>query len=98
MHRSNANIMTDPAFAGSQRKGNPVKIPEILMIETVHQPGSLAKVLKAVAVQGGNVVQVNHHREGFELPFGHVAIEIAVETRDAEHAERIGSALEKYRR
>lgn len=67
-------------------------------VQVPDEPGSLAKVLKAVAVQGGNVVQVNHHREGFELPFGHVAIEIAVETRDAEHAERIGSALEKYRR
>lgn len=68
---------------------------------TVHvpdEPGSLAKVLKAVAGQGGNVVQVHHHREGFELPFGLVAIEIAVETRDAEHAGRIGDALGKYRR
>lgn len=60
------------------------------------EPGSLAKVLKTIASHGGNVVQVDHHREGFDLPFGKVEIEIAVETRDAEHAERIGKALEKY--
>lgn len=29
-----------------------MKIPEILMIETVHQPGSLARVLQAIADAG----------------------------------------------
>jgi threonine dehydratase len=60
------------------------------------QPGSLAKVLAIVAKHGGNVVQVDHHREGFALPFGKVEIEISVETRDAEHASRIMKALEGY--
>jgi threonine dehydratase len=60
------------------------------------QPGSLAKVLTIIAKHGGNVVQVNHHREGFALPFGKVEIEISVETRDADHASRIMRALEAY--
>ncbi|MEX0865220.1 MAG: threonine ammonia-lyase [Acidimicrobiia bacterium] len=60
------------------------------------QPGSLAKVLAAVAKHGGNVVQVDHHREGFALPFGKVEIEISVETRDADHAAGIMKALEGY--
>lgn len=66
MHRSNANIMTDPAFAGSQRKGNPVKIPEILMIETVHQPGSLARVLQVIADAGLTIdhLQALHREQG----------------------------------
>lgn len=66
---------------------------------TVHvpdQPGSLARVLTIVAKHGGNVGQVDHHREGFDLPFGKVEIEISVETRDADHAERIRKALEGY--
>ncbi len=66
---------------------------------TVHvpdQPGSLAKILKLVANEGGNVVQIDHHREGFGLPFGRVEIEIAVETKDAEHAAQIATALGKY--
>ena len=29
-----------------------MKIPEILMVETVHQPGSLAKVLQVIAEAG----------------------------------------------
>ena len=57
------------------------------------QPGSLAAILDKIAAHHGNVVQIDHHREGFGLPFGTVEIEIAVETRDAEHAEAIGNAI-----
>ena len=61
------------------------------------QPGNLASVLHAVADRGGNVLQVEHHREGFGLPFGRVEIEISVETKDADHSARIAEALEPYR-
>jgi hypothetical protein len=42
------------------------------------------------------VVQIDHHREGFGLPFGKVEIEIAVETSDADHAAAIGEALASH--
>jgi threonine dehydratase len=61
------------------------------------QPGNLALVLQAVADNGGNVLQVEHHREGFGLPFGRVEIEISVETKDSDHAARIAEALQPYR-
>jgi threonine dehydratase len=61
------------------------------------QPGNLASVLQAVADNGGNVLQVEHHREGFGLPFGRVEIEISVETKDSDHAARIAEALQPYR-
>jgi threonine dehydratase len=61
------------------------------------QPGNLAAVLQTIAAEGGNVLLVEHHREGFGLPFGWVEIEISVETRDADHAARIEAALEPYR-
>ena len=60
------------------------------------QPGNLASVLQTVAGAGGNVIQVEHHREGFGVPFGKVEIEISVETKDADHAARIAEALEPY--
>ena len=60
------------------------------------QPGSLARVLAAIAKNGGNIVQVDHHREGFALPFGKVEIEISVETRDADHAAMIRKALTPF--
>ena len=62
-------------------------------VVTSDQPGSLAAALHVIAGLGGNVVQVDHHREGFGLPFGKVEIEISVETTDADHAARIAEAL-----
>lgn len=61
------------------------------------QPGQLAKVLELLADHGANVVAVEHHREGFELPFGVVEIDISVETRDSDHADEIRRALAPYR-
>lgn len=60
------------------------------------QPGRLVKILDKIAENGGNVVSVEHHREGFGLRFGMVEIEIAVETRDADHSARISKLLEEY--
>ena len=60
------------------------------------QPGRLAHVLDMIAEAGGNVVSVDHHREGFGLRFGMVEIEIAVETRDADHSERLSHLLAEY--
>ncbi len=57
-----AKIITDPGRAdalalpcrrhGRRPLGKRMKIPEILMIETVHQPGSLARVLLVIAEAG----------------------------------------------
>lgn len=57
------------------------------------QPGSLASVLDIIATHRGNVVQIDHHREGWGVPFGKVEIEISVETRDADHAQRLRQEL-----
>ncbi len=61
------------------------------------QPGNLAAVLQGIADRGGNVLQVEHHREGFGVPFGKVEIEISVETKDADHSARIAEVLEPFR-
>lgn len=54
------------------------------------------KVLIDIALEGGNVVHVAHHREGIGLPFGTVEIDISVETRDADHAAAIAEVLRPY--
>ncbi|GIU91268.1 MAG: threonine ammonia-lyase [Acidimicrobiia bacterium] len=60
------------------------------------QPGQLVRVLQAIAEIGGNVVEVEHHREGFGLPFGKVEVMIAVETQGPEHTALIREALRPY--
>lgn len=60
------------------------------------QPGQLVTILQAIAAEGGNVVQVEHHREGFGLPFGTVEVMVSVETRGPEHTRKIAAALQPF--
>lgn len=59
-------------------------------------PGQLARLLEAIAGEGGNVVRVEHHREGFGLPFGMVEVDISVETRGPEHTARLRQVLAPF--
>jgi threonine dehydratase len=56
-------------------------------------PGQLASVLETIAAHGGNVLTVNHRREGAGLPFGSTELGIAVETAGPEISAAIRAAL-----
>jgi len=60
------------------------------------EPGHLAQVLAGVGSRGGNVLSVNHHREGTGLEFGKVKIDLSIETRGPKHFDEIVSALDAY--
>jgi threonine dehydratase len=49
------------------------------------RPGALAKLLGLVAAERVNVLAVNHHREGMDLPVTGTEVELTVATRDEEH-------------
>jgi threonine dehydratase len=57
-------------------------------------PGQLARVLEVVGANGGNIVDVEHHREGSGLPYGQVEIHVAVATRSSDHQRQIVEALQ----
>jgi threonine dehydratase len=57
-------------------------------------PGQLARVLEVVGANGGNIVDVEHHREGSGLPYGQVEIHVAVATRSPDHQRQIVEALQ----
>ena len=57
------------------------------------RPGQLARVLHEVAEQGGNVLDVTHSRHDPRLRLGEVEIAMSVETRGAEHSDRLVGAL-----
>ncbi len=68
----------------------PMKIPEILIVETVHQPGSLAKVLQVIAEAGLTIEHLNAIRRAQ----GHTLWEITLEMdeeADRSLYERIDS-------
>jgi threonine dehydratase len=57
------------------------------------RPGGLAALLTCVAQAGANLVTVEHVREAAELHVRQTGVELTLETRGADHAEQILSAL-----
>ena len=57
------------------------------------RPGQLARIAELIADANANVIEVQHTRHGNGLAISHVQIEIHMETRGAEHAERVLSQL-----
>ncbi len=57
------------------------------------RPGSLATLLHLVAVEGGNLVTVEHDRLRVGLPLDETWVTLLVETRGPEHAEGVRERL-----
>ncbi len=57
------------------------------------RPGGLAALLTLIADAGGNVVHTDHVREAVPLHVRESGVEIALETRGAEHSDAIVAAL-----
>jgi threonine dehydratase len=49
------------------------------------RPGELVKLLGLIAEARGNVVSVEHHREGMDIPVAETEVELTLITRDQEH-------------
>jgi threonine dehydratase len=67
-----------------------------LKVVVPDEPGHLAAVLTTIGDHRGNVLTVEHHREGAGLEFGTVEIQLSLETRSADHVEEILDALGTY--
>jgi threonine dehydratase len=57
------------------------------------RPGSLIKLLSLVAEERGNVISVEHHREGMDIPVTETEVELTLVTRDEEHCRRLLDAM-----
>ena len=57
------------------------------------RPGALAALLRIVAEQGANVVEVEHIREGVELHVRETAIQLVLQTDGPEHSGQILEAV-----
>ncbi len=58
------------------------------------KPGQLALLSKLFADAGANVLSVDHHRFGIDLPVGRVQVVLLLEVRDRGHANEVAIALE----
>jgi threonine dehydratase len=53
------------------------------------RPGELAKLLGLIAEERVNVLSVEHHREGMDLPVKGTEVELTLVTRDEEHCTHV---------
>ena len=64
-----------------------------LRVASPDRPGSLARLLAALAAAGGNVLEVEHERTGRGLHVGEVEVVVQLETRGPEHGDEVLAAL-----
>jgi threonine dehydratase len=57
------------------------------------RPGELIKLLSLVAEERGNVIAVEHHREGMDIPVNETEVELTLVTRDEEHCRELLDAM-----
>ncbi len=68
----------------------------VVRTRVTDRPGNLARLLALIAEERGNVLGVDHHREGMDLPVTGTEIELTLALRDEEHcAELLGRLAEE---
>jgi threonine dehydratase len=58
------------------------------------RPGELIKLLELVAAERGNLLSVEHHREGLARHVAETEVELTVLTRNESHCAALCQALE----
>ena len=85
----------DPGLLASIARRHETEVGRrlVLLTRVPDRPGALAGLLACVASTGANIVDVSHVREGLDLHVRETAVELVLETRGHEHAERVMAAL-----
>jgi threonine dehydratase len=68
----------------------------VLRTRVPDRPGELQKLLGLVADERGNILEINHRREGLGLDVSETGVELTVITRDDDHCAQLRSALEAH--
>jgi threonine dehydratase len=65
----------------------------VVRTRLVDRPGELIKLLSLVAREHGNVISVEHHREGMDVPVTESEVELTLTMRDNDHCETLLQAM-----
>ncbi len=65
----------------------------VLVTVVPDRPGALAGLLRCVAEEGANVLDVTHLREGLDLHIRETVIRLVLQTDGREHGERVLAAI-----
>jgi threonine dehydratase len=90
---SGGNI--DPTLLISVMRHGLTRAGRYLVLRTFipDRPGELTKLLELVARLRGNVVSVEHHREGMRIDVNQTEVELTLVTRDEAHCAEILAAV-----
>jgi threonine dehydratase len=66
----------------------------VMRTQIPDRPGELIKLLSLVAEERGNLISVEHHREG-DLPVTATEVELTIVTRDEEHCRQLLAAMDE---
>lgn len=58
------------------------------------RPGQLARLLTVIGAAGGNLIDVGHLREGYDLHVRETGVHLVVETRNRDHARSVLQAVQ----
>ena len=67
----------------------------VMRTQIPDRPGELIKLLSLVAEERGNLISVEHHREGIDLPVTATEVELTIVTRDEEHCRELLAAMDE---
>jgi threonine dehydratase len=62
-------------------------------VRCADRPGQLASLLNQIADHGANIIDVLHRRQDPRLRLGEVEVALSVETRGAEHSDKLVTSL-----
>jgi threonine dehydratase len=68
----------------------------VLRTRVRDRPGALAKLLARIAEERVNVLSVEHHREGMDIPLAETGIELTLGTRDETHCSELLERLAEW--
>ena len=90
---SGGNI--DPTLLISVMRHGLTQAGRYLVVRTrlPDRPGELAKLLALLGAERVNVLSVEHHREGMDIPVSATEVELTLVTRDEEHCRRLLDAM-----
>jgi threonine dehydratase len=65
----------------------------VVRTQLADRPGELIKLLSLVAEERGNVISVEHHREGMDIPVSETEVELTLVMRNEAHCQQLLSAM-----
>jgi threonine dehydratase len=67
----------------------------VLRTRVGDRPGELVRLLQLVAAERGNILSVEHHREGMAIDVAETEVELTIVTRNEEHCRSLCQTMEE---